>query len=59
MSMEQIGRAMTDMTDISERLTSDSPDHACDSAIELRNEKSTVSRVALRYALDASRSLSN
>jgi hypothetical protein len=46
------------MMEISDRLTSDRADQACDLTAELRNEKSTVSLVARLYTLDASRSLS-
>ena len=46
------------MMEISDRLTSDRADQACDPTAELRNEKSTVSLVARLYTLDASRSLS-
>jgi hypothetical protein len=59
MSLEYTGSAMTEMAEISERLGFERMDQVYARAIELRNEKSTVSLFAFRYTLDASRSLSN
>jgi hypothetical protein len=57
MSLDVIGSATTEMTEISERLTSERPVQACDGTAELQNELSLECLFALRYTREASRSI--